>query len=84
MKLTISTTGAAPNAAGNPSECHQAQDIELRRFFEPDADVAIIDLAPTEALGVAVDLLYQLVEAGVIAGWTLFPEAARLDGSKEA
>jgi hypothetical protein len=75
MRLTVSTTGVGPNAAGNPSECHQAQDIELRRFFEPNADVAIIDLTPTEALGVAVDLLYQLVDAGVIAGWSAqFPE----------
>lgn len=73
--LTISTTGIAPNAAGYPADCHPVGTIELRRYFEPNAEVAIIGLDADQALGIAYDLLYQAVDAGKIAGWKVsFPE----------
>lgn len=73
--FTVSTTGIAPNAAGNPADCHQVDTVELRRYFQPDAEVAIIGLTPEAAYQLAADLLYQAVDGGVISGWNVsFPE----------
>lgn len=75
--LTVSTTGIAPNAAGYPSECHAVESIETRRYFEPNAEIAIVALGVEQALGIAYDLLYQAVDAGAISGWNVsFPERA--------
>lgn len=41
-----------------------------------------LTLTPEQALGIAYDLLYQAVDAGVITGWNVqHPEADWLDGS---
>lgn len=71
--LTISTTGQDREKA----ECHDVGEIDYSRFYG-DCDrrqVVTVGLTIDQALGIAYDLLYQAVDAGVIRGWNVqFPE----------
>lgn len=60
INLTLSTTGTAPNAAGNPSEALKIEAVELRRFFEPDAEVVTLTMTPDQAVEAIEDLIAQV------------------------
>lgn len=62
ITITASTTGIAPNGAGNPAEANSVEEIEHRRFFEPDADVVTLRFTPEQALDVIEDMLAQVGE----------------------
>ena len=69
--LSVSTNGVARGV-----ECHKVEDISHTRVFHPaDVNEAVLTLDPQQALGIAYDLLYQAVDAGILAGWNVqFPE----------
>lgn len=82
--LTISTTGLGvrPYGGGDVPDCHKVEDIEYRRYVAGDDDrnLAVVKLTPEDAYAIACDLLYQAVDAGVIAGWMVsFPERSDAD-----
>jgi len=77
--LTVSTNGRGKRPASSPADesttpdCHPASDIEHIRYAAGQFDRSLVVLTLTEdqALGIAYDLLYQAVDAGVITGWNV-------------
>ncbi len=70
--LTISTNGEARG-----KECHEVKDISHTRVFSPDVNEAVVQLDIEQAASIAYDLLYQMVDAGYIAGWNVQFEQRR-------
>ena len=73
--LTVSTNGMGKRALAGTDEttpeCHKVEDIEHIRYVAGafDRNLAVLTLDAHQALGIAYDLLYQAVDAGVITGW---------------
>ena len=78
INLTVSTNGmgkrpfAAPADEATTPECHKASDIEYVRYCagQHDRNLAVLTLDENQAFGLAIDLMYQLVDCGKLAGWT--------------
>lgn len=78
INLTLSTNGmgkrpfAAPADEATTPECHTAADIETIRYVAGVHDRSLVTLAldESQAFGLAVDLMFQLVDCGKLAGWT--------------
>ena len=77
INLTLSTNGLGkrPHGAADESttpECHTALDIETIRYVAGVHDRSLVTVALDEnqAFGLAIDLMYQLVDCGKLAGWT--------------
>jgi len=74
--ITVSTTGLGKRSYRDESptpDCHKVEDIEYIRYTagSDDRNLAVLTLDPHQALGLAYDLLYQAVDAGVITGWNV-------------
>jgi len=77
MRLTLSTDGVF-----DAREVHDVEGIsagsrylDTGRAAPERRDTAVITLDNGQAMAIAADLLYQLVDAGVISGWNVqFPE----------
>ncbi len=73
--LTVSTTGLGVRKylQREAPECHKVEDISYSRYVAGDDDrnVAVLTLDVNQAAGIAYDLLYQMVDAGLISGWNV-------------
>jgi len=73
MRLTISTDGEHRGAP-----VHDVEDIAAGSYYGGDyaRHTAVVTLDAGQAMALASDLLYQLVDAGVLSGWNVqFPES---------
>ena len=70
--LTLSTDGVRHLIGEEPTECHKADGVEyVRHYGDRQAQTVKLALDPHQALGIAYDLLYQAVDAGIITGWNV-------------
>ncbi len=78
ITLTVSTNGmgkrpfAAHGDEATTPECHTAADVEYIRYVagQHDRHLVSLQLDENQAFGLAIDLMYQLVDCGKLAGWT--------------
>jgi hypothetical protein len=76
MKLTVSTDGVDHRIGSEPVDCHKVAGIEyVRHYGDRAAQTVKLDLMGEDALGLAYDLLFQAVDAGLIEAWNVsFPD----------